>query len=348
MMIKMFRQGKSNATNICGYLMSEEKHEKYKPEILKGSIELTKSIVNSIHKNQTYKYTTGVISFAKDEIITEVEQMKLIKDFENTFAPFDKEERINFLWVRHFDKGRLELHFVNPRIDLKTEKMFTLHPPGKRNQFYYSLFCSVKNYEYGFKQIDKKYCSEENYNKKNSILYVMKKRKAVEIYNEFDVTKPRKIKKVNYGKRIKSNYVKLSKSTNSNSSDRKPFMFAGIGINGRTANANKFDEQQFTSNERLSKTNFENSEIRRDDEKRRDRGNSYDESTSSGVSGLEKIGVSMAEIDSQLGSLYLELMTSKNIASIQARIARLLAQRDNLLRQAESLRQNNLSKKIAP
>lgn len=338
MIIKFFRQGKANANNICSYLMNEEKHSKYKPEILKGSIELTKSITNNISSKQTYKYTTGVVSFASGENLSEAQQMKLIEDFENTFAPFDKQERVNFLWVRHFDKGRLELHFVNPRIDLKTGKMFNLHPTGEKNKLYYNLFCSVKNFEYGFKQVNKKYCSQENYEKKSSILQNMKSKKIKDIFNDYDLKK-RKIKKVNYGKRISTNNAKLSKSTNSDSSNRKSFDFIGIGINGRATNANKFDEQQLSINEGLPFAKIKNSEVGRINEERRDAGNSHVESTCQGFSGLEKIGVAMAEIDSQLASLYVKRLTSKDKASIDERIARLLAHRDNLLRQAEQQRQ---------
>lgn len=154
MIISIFHQGTKDGSAIVNYLFNEEKHAAHKPELVAGNAELTKEIIAGIRRK--HKYTTGVISFKHGENLTEAQQLQLIEDFQNTFAPFDDEARSNFLWVRHLDKGRLELHFVHPMIDLKSKNKFSIFVPGKPNLDFFTKFQAVKNYEYGFKQIGKK------------------------------------------------------------------------------------------------------------------------------------------------------------------------------------------------
>ncbi len=48
-----------------------------------------------------------------------------MESFENALLTESMQNRYNILWVEHTDKGRLELNFVIPRIDLITQKAFT-------------------------------------------------------------------------------------------------------------------------------------------------------------------------------------------------------------------------------
>ena len=47
---------------------------------------------------------------------------QLIEDFERMLIPGLDKSRYNILWVEHTDKGRLELNFVIPKIELETQK----------------------------------------------------------------------------------------------------------------------------------------------------------------------------------------------------------------------------------
>ncbi len=49
----------------------------------------------------------------------------MIESFEKALLTEKMQNRYNILWVEHTDKGRLELNFVIPRIDLITQKAFT-------------------------------------------------------------------------------------------------------------------------------------------------------------------------------------------------------------------------------
>ena len=181
MMIKIFKQGTKDGSDHINYLFNESKHQGYKPELVKGLPFLTRSICQSItNKN---KFVAGVLSFNEGETLSEEKQLRLIEMFETTFAPFKDRTRVNFLWVRHYDKGRLELHFITPRIDLKTNKAFNIHPSNSSktnkqdsNILMYKHFTSIVNYMNKWQQVpqskhnkDEKgeWIKEENGEKKN-------------------------------------------------------------------------------------------------------------------------------------------------------------------------------------
>jgi hypothetical protein len=160
MIIKIINQGRENGAAAVNYLLSEAKHATYKPVLICGNSETTKQIISNTSRVQ--KYTSGVISFAKDEDLNEAQKHELISHFQKTFAPYDDPSRVNFLWVEHRDKGRLELHFLCPKTDLKTGKAFNISPPGKKNQAFFNHFVRLQNAKYGFEQVDKKPVSRQS------------------------------------------------------------------------------------------------------------------------------------------------------------------------------------------
>lgn len=73
------------------------------------------------------KYTSGVLSFAESDL-SEFQKKEIMEGFEKTiFTGLDKDQ-YSILWVQHLDKGRLELNFVIPNVELLS---------GKRLQPYY-------------------------------------------------------------------------------------------------------------------------------------------------------------------------------------------------------------------
>lgn len=73
------------------------------------------------------KYTSGVLSFAEADLDRETKD-NLMSSFEKALLPGLDADQYSCLWVEHRDKGRLELNFVVPNIELQT---------GKRLQPYY-------------------------------------------------------------------------------------------------------------------------------------------------------------------------------------------------------------------
>jgi hypothetical protein len=206
MIIRIFDQGRGlGGIGHIDYLLDKEKHQGYEPQVTFGNPEITKSIISNMPSNRKNSYVAGVIALRDDEELTEKQQQSLINRFIDTFAPIDKKEKINFLFVRHQDKGNLELHFVCPRTLLKPNgfgKAFNLHPPGKANLLFFESFTRLENYRFGFEQVDRKQMTSKDVVFFQSVLSDLKNKRA-EMLNSIDF--PKKFvrtnrKGVDYGK----------------------------------------------------------------------------------------------------------------------------------------------------
>jgi Relaxase/Mobilisation nuclease domain len=152
MIVRFFPQGTGGSSGPINYLFDDAKHLGYRPELVSGNASLTKHVIDGI--SNKHKYVSKVIAFRQGEVLSQSDQLKLVQDFQKTFAPFKNQERVNFLWVRHMDKGNLELHFVCPRVCLQTGKAFNIHPPGKANQLFFQSWTRLQNLKNGFGQVD--------------------------------------------------------------------------------------------------------------------------------------------------------------------------------------------------
>ena len=117
MVVKFFGNKKGGSTASIDYLLNERK-SKGTARLLQGDEQLTRDIINSLNFKQ--KTTVGCLSF-EEKNISEDLKYKLMADFENMLLP-NMQDRYNILWVEHIDKGRLELNFVIPKIDLESQK----------------------------------------------------------------------------------------------------------------------------------------------------------------------------------------------------------------------------------
>lgn len=109
---------KGGTKGAVEYLLNERERAGT-ARVLKGDAELTKEIIKSLeHRKQ--RATVGVLSFEEKNIPEDV-KLKIMDEFEKTLLP-GMEHRYNILWVEHTDKGRLELNYVIPKIDLLTQK----------------------------------------------------------------------------------------------------------------------------------------------------------------------------------------------------------------------------------
>lgn len=117
MVVKFFSNKKGGSSKAINYLLNE-REQQGTARVLQGDPQLTRQIINDIKFKQ--KTTVGCLSFEEKNISEEM-KLKLMTDFEKHLLPGMK-DRYNILWVEHTDKGRLELNFVIPKIDLKTQK----------------------------------------------------------------------------------------------------------------------------------------------------------------------------------------------------------------------------------
>lgn len=212
MIVKIFNQGKGlGGIGHIDYLLDKEKHQGYEPQVVFGNPEITKNIIGSIPSNRKNSYVAGVIALKNDEKLTEKQQYSLINRFIDTFAPIDQKEKINFIFVRHQDKGNLELHFVCPRTLLKPNgfgKAFNIHPPGKANLLFFESFTRLENYRLGFEQVDGKQMTSKDVVFYQSVLNDLKNKRA-EMLSSLDL--PKKLVSTNRNRR---DYGKYTNSIN--------------------------------------------------------------------------------------------------------------------------------------
>lgn len=159
MIVKFFKKhGKGNASSCkacVDYLLNKPDDT---AQILQGDPRLSQAIADSLDYNNTY--TAGCLSFEEPDL-PEQSKREIMARFEKSMFAGLEPEQYNISWVQHTDKGRLELNFVIPNVELTT---------GKRLQPYYDKadrplaenFKQVINHEYNL--------SDPNDPKKQQIL----------------------------------------------------------------------------------------------------------------------------------------------------------------------------------
>ncbi len=123
MLVKFWgiKQGGGDGDGSVNYLLNE-RVEQGTAKVLRGDANLTKSLLLSL--TQKHKACVGCLSFEESNI-NESLKYELMESFENALLTQEMQGRYNILWVEHTEKGRLELNFVIPRIDLIIQKAFT-------------------------------------------------------------------------------------------------------------------------------------------------------------------------------------------------------------------------------
>ncbi|MGL2488374.1 relaxase/mobilization nuclease domain-containing protein [Helicobacter pylori] len=122
MLVKFWgiNQGGGDGDGSVNYLLNE-RVEQGTAKVLKGDANLTKSLLLSL--TQKHKACVGCLSFEESNINDGL-KYELMESFENALLTQEMQGRYNILWVEHTDKGRLELNFVIPKIDLGRQKAF--------------------------------------------------------------------------------------------------------------------------------------------------------------------------------------------------------------------------------
>ncbi len=150
MLVKFFKGGTGKGSSPVNYLIRETDSKGVRreplPEVIKGNPKQTIQVIDSL--DFKYKFHSGVISFAPEDAPTEAQQKAIIESFEKTAFPGLEADQYDILWVRHShtSNGRIELHFVTPRVELTTGKSMSIAPPGWQN--YYCHWRDKWNYEH--------------------------------------------------------------------------------------------------------------------------------------------------------------------------------------------------------
>ncbi len=116
--------GKGGGSGPVDYLLGRERNREG-ATVLRGNPEEVRELIDSTPFSK--KYTSGVLSFAEKEL-PPGERERVMTSFERVLMPGLEKDQYSILWVEHRDKGRLELNFVIPNMELQS---------GKRLQPYY-------------------------------------------------------------------------------------------------------------------------------------------------------------------------------------------------------------------
>lgn len=145
MIVKIFSKhgnGQASSCKACvDYLLNKPNDT---AKILQGDPRLSQDIADSLQFTNTY--TAGCLSFEEPDL-PEESKRAIMAEFEKSMFAGLEQEQYNISWVQHTDKGRLELNFVIPNVELTS---------GKRLQPYYDRadrplaenFKQVINHEY--------------------------------------------------------------------------------------------------------------------------------------------------------------------------------------------------------
>jgi len=114
--LKMNRKSKGKR-GVVEYLLNEREQEGTALTLC-GNPEVTRALIQNI--NRKHKYLSGGLMFARDEYIVDTQKEEIMNAFEEVLFAGLARNQYNILWVEHHDKGRLELNFVVPRIELET------------------------------------------------------------------------------------------------------------------------------------------------------------------------------------------------------------------------------------
>lgn len=145
MVVKFFSNKKGGSVKALDYLLNHREKDGT-ARVLIGDEQLTRNIINSI--SFKHKVCVGCLSF-EEENIDEDLKYKIMEDFEKHLLPSLELDQYNILWVEHVDKGRLELNFVIPKIEL-TRKI-ALNPfYHKQDLSRVDVWQNLTNLTYGF------------------------------------------------------------------------------------------------------------------------------------------------------------------------------------------------------
>lgn len=124
MMIKIHSRGRGGGSGPVDYLLGKDR-DREGATLLRNDPDITEELINTSKYAQ--RYTSGVLSFAEANL-PEDKKQRIMDSFESALLPGLDKDQYQCLWVEHRDKGRLELNFVVPNIELTQ---------GKRLQPYY-------------------------------------------------------------------------------------------------------------------------------------------------------------------------------------------------------------------
>lgn len=137
MLIKWLAHGTGDPRKAAAYVTAETDHTGTKRASvthIAGDVERFSKVASCLPF--VHKYSSAVISFAREDDPTDAEIKRLVAEFEAvSFAGIDA-DRYAYTAEKHVDEaGRVDLHFLAARVDLATGKSFNPAPPSWKSSF---------------------------------------------------------------------------------------------------------------------------------------------------------------------------------------------------------------------
>lgn len=123
MIVKFHARGRGGGSGPVDYLLGKERNREG-ATLLRGDAEETKALIDS--NDYAQRYTSGVLSFEEKDISDDAKQ-QIMDSFEDALLPGLDGDQYNVMWVEHQDKGRLELNFLVPNVELTTGKRLNVY-----------------------------------------------------------------------------------------------------------------------------------------------------------------------------------------------------------------------------
>jgi len=155
MLIKFFKRPTKAITGGKGgsprasmnYLLSKKDGEF---KILQGNPELSVGLAEAMES--VNPYSVGCLSF-EEANIPEEDKKVIMQRFEESFLAGLDADQYNICWIEHTDKGRLELNFFVPNVELSTGKRLNLYY-DRADRHLAESFKKAINLEYGLTSPD--------------------------------------------------------------------------------------------------------------------------------------------------------------------------------------------------
>jgi len=155
MLIKFFKRPPKRSNGVKGgsprasmdYLLNKPEGE---VRVLQGHPELSVRLAEAMESANPY--SVGCLSFEEADI-PEEDKKAIMQKFEESFLAGLNAEQFNICWIEHTDKGRLELNFFIPNVELSTGKRLNLYY-DRADRHLAESFKKAINLEYGLTSPD--------------------------------------------------------------------------------------------------------------------------------------------------------------------------------------------------
>lgn len=154
MLLKFFKRGGTDddrrtlgGSAVKNYLLGTNDQPRKKARLLLGDADEVTEIINGLPFAKVY--TSGCLSFHEDDKLAEAQKFDIMADFEAMMFVGLEPHQYTSYWVEHTDKGRVELNFVFPNVELVSGNHLQVYYHNRDLNFVNS-WKNLTNDKYGF------------------------------------------------------------------------------------------------------------------------------------------------------------------------------------------------------